>query len=73
MSDWDTVPITLRKRAPKGSAMKSEQVRKFRKVTRCHRSHAPDHHRKISIYFYFQAVNAARRQGVAVDTQTKCK
>ncbi|XP_033223782.1 endothelial differentiation-related factor 1 homolog [Belonocnema kinseyi] len=42
MSDWDTVPITLRKRAPKGSAMKSEQ-----------------------------AVNAARRQGVAVDTQSK--
>lgn len=31
MSDWDTVPITLRKRVPKGSAMKSEQVRTFRK------------------------------------------
>ncbi|XP_012261795.1 endothelial differentiation-related factor 1 homolog [Athalia rosae] len=42
MSDWDTVPITLRKRAPKAAAMKSEQ-----------------------------AVNAARRQGVAVDTQSK--
>ncbi|XP_051175569.1 endothelial differentiation-related factor 1 homolog [Leptopilina boulardi] len=42
MSDWDTVPITLRKRVPKGSAMKSEQ-----------------------------AVNAARRQGVAVETQVK--
>lgn len=42
MSDWDTVPITLRKRAPKASAMKSEQ-----------------------------AVNAARRQGVAVETQVK--
>ncbi|KAK0082020.1 hypothetical protein PV325_011224 [Microctonus aethiopoides] len=26
MSDWDTVPITLRKRAPKGSAMKSEKA-----------------------------------------------
>ncbi|XP_046738242.1 endothelial differentiation-related factor 1 homolog [Diprion similis] len=42
MSDWDTVPITLRKRAPKAATMKSEQ-----------------------------AVNAARRQGVAVDTQSK--
>ncbi|XP_053595841.1 endothelial differentiation-related factor 1 homolog isoform X2 [Microplitis mediator] len=26
MSDWDTVPITLRKRVPKGSAMKSEKA-----------------------------------------------
>lgn len=26
MSDWDTAPITLRKRIPKASAMKSEQV-----------------------------------------------
>ncbi|KAJ8941180.1 hypothetical protein NQ314_010479 [Rhamnusium bicolor] len=41
MSDWDTVTI-LKKRAPKASAMKSEQ-----------------------------AVNAARRQGVAVETQLK--
>ncbi|CAH1119432.1 unnamed protein product [Phaedon cochleariae] len=41
MSDWDTVTV-LKKRAPKASAMKSEQ-----------------------------AVNAARRQGVAVDTQLK--
>lgn len=31
MSDWDTVPITLRKRVPKGSAMKSEQVKIFGK------------------------------------------
>lgn len=29
MSDWDTVPITLRKRVPKGSAMKSEKVMIF--------------------------------------------
>ena len=43
MSDWDTVTV-LKKRAPKASAMKSEQ-----------------------------AVNAARRQGVPVDTQLKCK
>ncbi|XP_015122392.1 endothelial differentiation-related factor 1 homolog [Diachasma alloeum] len=42
MSDWDTVPITLRKKAPKGSALKSEK-----------------------------AINNARRQGVAVDTQVK--
>ncbi|KAJ3660316.1 hypothetical protein Zmor_004768 [Zophobas morio] len=41
MSDWDTVTV-LKKRAPKASAMKSEQ-----------------------------AVNAARRQGVPVDTQLK--
>ncbi|KAL1518221.1 hypothetical protein ABEB36_001879 [Hypothenemus hampei] len=41
MSDWDTVTV-LKKRAPKASAMKSEQ-----------------------------AVNAARRQGLAVDTQLK--
>lgn len=41
MSDWDTVTV-LKKRAPKASAMKSEQ-----------------------------AVNAARRQGVPIDTQTK--
>lgn len=26
MSDWDTTPITLRKRAPKASTLKSEQV-----------------------------------------------
>ncbi|KAF7988945.1 hypothetical protein HCN44_007255 [Aphidius gifuensis] len=26
MSDWDTVPITLRKKAPKGSVMKSEKA-----------------------------------------------
>lgn len=26
MSDWDTAPITLRKRAPKASTLKSEQV-----------------------------------------------
>ena len=25
-SDWDTVPITLRKRVPKGAAAKSEKV-----------------------------------------------
>lgn len=43
MADWDKVTV-LKKRAPKASAMKSEQ-----------------------------AVNAARRQGVAVDTQLKCK
>lgn len=43
MSDWDKVTV-LKKKAPKASAMKSEQ-----------------------------AVNAARRQGVAVDTQLKCK
>ncbi|XP_058793190.1 endothelial differentiation-related factor 1 [Phymastichus coffea] len=42
MSDWDTAPITLRKRIPKASALKSEQ-----------------------------AVNAARRQGIAVETQAK--
>lgn len=42
MSDWDTVPVTLRKRAPKASTLKSEQ-----------------------------AVNAARRQGFVVETQTK--
>lgn len=41
MADWETVTI-LRKKAPKASAMKSEQ-----------------------------AINAARRQGVAVDTQSK--
>ncbi|CAH1977957.1 unnamed protein product [Acanthoscelides obtectus] len=41
MSDWDTVTV-LKKRAPKASAMKSEQ-----------------------------AVNAARRQGLAVETQAK--
>ena len=35
MSDWDTVPITLRKRTPKGSAMKSEQVSSLYKATRC--------------------------------------
>lgn len=43
MSDWDTVTV-LKKRAPKASAMKSEQ-----------------------------AINAARRQGVAIETQLKCK
>ncbi|XP_066592090.1 endothelial differentiation-related factor 1 homolog [Prorops nasuta] len=42
MSDWDTAPITLRKRAPKASALKSEQ-----------------------------AINTARRQGVAIETQVK--
>lgn len=42
MSDWDTAPITLRKRIPKASALKSQQ-----------------------------AVNQARRQGVAVETQAK--
>lgn len=26
MSDWDTAPITLRKRPPKASVLKSEQV-----------------------------------------------
>jgi len=41
MSDWDTVTV-LKKRAPKASTMKSEQM-----------------------------VNAARRQGAAVDTQQK--
>ncbi|XP_022920292.1 endothelial differentiation-related factor 1 isoform X2 [Onthophagus taurus] len=41
MSDWDTVTV-LKKRAPKASAMKSEQ-----------------------------AINAARRQGLAVETQQK--
>lgn len=43
MSDWDTVTV-LKKRAPKASALKSEQ-----------------------------AVNAARRQGVQVETQQKCE
>ncbi|XP_022920291.1 endothelial differentiation-related factor 1 isoform X1 [Onthophagus taurus] len=43
MSDWDTVTV-LKKRAPKASAMKSEQ-----------------------------AINAARRQGLAVETQQKSK
>jgi len=42
MSDWDTVPLTLRKRVTSGAAAKSEK-----------------------------AVNTARRQGQAVDTQVK--
>ncbi|KAI8041721.1 hypothetical protein M5D96_005988 [Drosophila gunungcola] len=43
MSDWDSAPTVLRKKAPK-SNLKTES-----------------------------AVNNARRQGVAVDTQQKCE
>lgn len=72
MSDWDTVPITLRKRAPKAAAMKSEQVKYFPRISKIHIIFFII----INLWgrlFYFQAVNAARRQGVAVDTQSKCK
>ena len=35
MSDWDTAPVTIRKRIPKASALKSEQVNECLFILEC--------------------------------------
>lgn len=76
MSDWDTAPITLRKRVPKASTLKSEKVNSF--VCNVLTPDSTQHDAYIrndcvTVCFYLQAVNDARRQGYQVETQAKCK